>query len=327
MAKRHSFGVKDVVGEVKEGGGGGRVPPPPAGAYRGVLIQMKLEENKNGEPMLNTIVQLKMPPKLKKHDGYWVWTRFNLTDQGAPYLNGFLNALAGDEKKGLLLQKELWEKGTLTTVDEDGGDVTKIGSFIIGSPEGKKPIAVAVIERSYINKNDEEVETVEATRWMPAQASLSEGNDDDADDLSGDGLDDDLADDGLGDEAGDADGDADGLDDDLDGGGDSADSGSAEAGDDDPEADEFNTELDAIADLKEARLKARDEFDIAAADTKGKTLDEVKDMIFDAWDAKRGDAEAEPEADDLDDDLDEKPAAKPATRRGSKAKAGGEPPF
>lgn len=321
MAKRHSFGVKDVVGEVKEGAGGGRVDPPPAGAYRGVLIQCKLEENDKG-PYLNTIVQLKMPPKLKKHDGYWLWTRFNISDQGAPYLNGFLNALAGDEKKGLMLQKELWEKGTLTTVDEDGGDVTKIGSFIIGSPEGKKPIAVAVVDRSYTNKDGIEVDTVDATRWMPATASLS-GGDADADDLGGDGLDDD----DLADASGDSLDEGDGLDDDLDGdsGEDSSDGDGADDGD--PEADEFNTVLDEITDLKEARLKARDEFDIAAADTKGKTLDEVKDMIFDAWDAARAEAgDPEPDADDLDD-LDEKPAAKPATRRGAKSKDKGDPPF
>lgn len=310
---RHSFGVKDVVGEVKEGGGGGNTPPPPAGAYKGTLIQMKLQNNKNNDPMLLCVIQLEIKEKhLKKHDGYWVWHRMNLTDQGAPYVNGFLNALAGGEKEGLALQKELWDKGTLTTKSDTlPSDVTKIGSFTIGSPEGKKKIGLVLVERNY-TKDGVEVESVDATRFMPISGGTA------ADPDAGDGLDDDFADDSLeeGDDLDSSPGEgADDLDDDLE----------ETAPEGDPDADAFSAKLDEVPDLKALRLMARDDYSISGAETKGKTEDEVKDMIFDAWDAARAAAGDPDTSDDLDDDLEEKPKA---TRRGAKSDSSdGEPPF
>lgn len=296
MATTHKFGVKDAVGEVKEGGGGGQTPRPDEGAYKGTLIQLKLTKNGSGDPMLKAIVKLEnLPKKQKASEGYWVWNNLNLTDQGKGYVNAFLNALAGSEKEGLKLQRDLWEKGLLSTKDKDGGDVLAIGKFKIGSPDGKRKMGVEITHRTYTNRDGEEVDTVNVARYLPAAG----GSDDDDDLVDDDDLDDDDVDSDSDDDS----------DDDLD------------------ERDELKEELEELdGDIKALRKKARDEFEIAASETKEKSAEEIIELILEAFDAD-GDDDAEgSDDDDLDDDEDEeeeeeKPKAK-------KKKAGkGKPPF
>jgi hypothetical protein len=320
MATKHNFGIKGVVGEVKEPSkGGGMKVRPPEGTYKGKLTQMKL--NTQGDvPILITVTELIMPKSKKalaKSDGYWVWERFRLTDQAAPYLNGFLNALAGSEKAGLVLQKDVWERGALETKEEDGGDVLRIGKFKVGSPEGTRLISLALTHDEYVKRGteDEMVETVRVTRWMSATGSLEESDDeedvlDDTDDT------DDLEDDDSIDDDDDEDEDDDDLDDDDSD--DDEDEDEDEDGDADDEEAALRSEL-ADLDLKALRLKARDDLDISAADTKGKSEEEVIDMIVEA---ALGD-DADDDDDDDDDDLDDEPAKPAAKRKGKK----GEPPF
>ena len=338
MATTHSFGVKDAVGEVADKvGGGGRKSPPPDGAYKLQLTQLTLGPNRNNDMMLTAILEVRIPEsnkKLAKHDGYWVYHRMNLTDQGKSFVNHFLNALAGDEKKGLKLQKDLWENDKLTTKDEDlPSDVTKIGAFVIGSPDGKKMVAANLVGRTYTrtNKNtdeEEDVDTVDVTSFMPATATLRKGSDDDEEDDGADEGDDDLIEeDDLGEE------DEDDLEEDGE-----------EESEDDEEA-ERREELEEL-DLKSLRKLARDDHDIAASETKGKTEEEVIEMILEAEfgaEEEEEEGEEEEDEDDLDDELEpepepepvkKKPAAKKAAvkkaapvRRGAKAKASDEPPF
>lgn len=304
---KHSFGIKGAGVGAKTEQGRGRVAPPPAGTYAAILLQMKLSENRSGDPMLTCIFQLKITnPKLKKHDGFWVWHRFNITEQSVEYINGFLNCLAGNERKGLALQNQFWGDGGITTLNESAvADVLSIGNFKINSPKGTRPIVVTVMEDVYTDTKGNEVETVVVTKFAPAGAaeeSADEEADDDADVEDTDADFDDEADDEAetDDETGDDEADDDGLGD-----------------TDDDEADELEAELKGL-DLRALRLKARDEYDIAAADTKGKTEEEVIAMILEAA--------AEGDDDGLDDDLDEEPEEKPAPakrRRGTK----GNPPF
>lgn len=310
------FGVKDAVGVVKDGGG--QIERPPAGSYKGVLKRMTLTKNSKGDHMLKIAIQLNIKDKkLSKHDGYWAWSNLNLTDQGKGYVNSFLNALAGGEKAGLKLQKMFWETHGVTTKDKDGGDVTKIGNFNIGSPDGKRPLAVAITHRTYKNSKGEDVDTVNISRYMVASGA-DESAADDVDDVDDDDMDNDFIDDDSDDgEDFDAEDDDDALDAaedddegddgeesedddddpengdleddeiDLDDDGDLDDDADDldDSGDDSDELAELRAELEGISDLKALRLKARDEFGIGAGETKGKSVEEVREMILDKADA------------------------------------------
>jgi len=289
MVKKHSFGVKDAVGTVSEGGSAA----PPPGAYIGTLTNMTLKNNSSGDPMFTLYITFNdFPPKLKGHNGYERRHWLNLTDVGAGYVNAFINALAGGESAGTKVQKALWDNGELATKDDsDESPVVSIGAF---KPIGKK-VGVTLLEDTYIDRNGNERSGVTIGRFMAAGEVSGSIDVDDDDDLVDDGLvdDDDLADDDLADD------------------------------DENNEEAELRADLEAL-ELKPLRLRARDEYDISAADTKGKTEDEIIDLILDAHFSK--------EDDPLDDDLDDEPvkSATPITKARSGAKrrtSGDEPPF
>lgn len=128
----------------KRGGAFYKGPIPPKGSYLGTLKRLELvKENSAGDPMLRGLLEINEPKKSKasKYNGYGVWFNQNLTDVGAEYCNGFLDALAGpNETKQQKLKDAFWGNGMV--VDGKGeGHVLKIGTVRIGSPEGKIVLA------------------------------------------------------------------------------------------------------------------------------------------------------------------------------------------
>jgi hypothetical protein len=86
-------------------------PKPGRGVYRFELKLLRIKTNRNDDPMLNYLLVMADPNKLKKkYRGYPLWGQQNVTDQGAPYVNQFLNAL-GLTKPQI---KSFWADGCVT---------------------------------------------------------------------------------------------------------------------------------------------------------------------------------------------------------------------
>ena len=105
-------------------------PPPKKGIpYRCKLKRMQIKTNKNDEPMLNFVCEIAEPAKKAgkanpnaECNGYGMWANLNVTDQGAPYVNQFLTALAG--AKAAQVIKDFWGPGP--RIDDDKSDTPKV---------------------------------------------------------------------------------------------------------------------------------------------------------------------------------------------------------
>jgi len=103
-------------------------PTPPKGVYRTRLKFLKLKTNKNNDPMLNGIMEIEEPKgsDKAKYNGYGIWFNINVTRQGAPYVNNFLDTLGFNKKA-------FWATGGVTVDEnEDPPTVTKIGAKTVG---------------------------------------------------------------------------------------------------------------------------------------------------------------------------------------------------
>lgn len=154
----------------------GKVP------YMCKLKQFGVRENKNGDDMLNFMCEIAEPktkngepnPKAE-YNGYAMWGNLNITDQGTPYVNAFLHALAGSKAKAVL--KEFWGGGP--RVDDDEKDkpmIVAIGTFKI-NPDGMPIICSGKKEK---DRSDEWV--IRADRFLWAKDGLPAGEADDDED-------------------------------------------------------------------------------------------------------------------------------------------------
>ncbi len=114
-------------------------PVPPAGAYRCVIKRMTIQLNKNNDPMITALFEIAEEGSNKKYNGYGFFENFNITDQGAPFVNQFLLAMVGDNA---FAQKQvidgLWDQGIKAKPDDRNPKVyhiRKIGETFVGSPE------------------------------------------------------------------------------------------------------------------------------------------------------------------------------------------------
>lgn len=139
--------VKDAVGKEATGGTFYDGPPPPYKVpLRGIVKRVTIGAIKSGPnkgaPRINMLVEVKEPKGSKnaKYNEFGVWHGLNITDQGAGYVNQWLNSLAGpSEVAQKKLQKAFWGAGG---VKVDGDDhLIAIGTFKINSPTGTSPVA------------------------------------------------------------------------------------------------------------------------------------------------------------------------------------------
>lgn len=125
--KKLKFNVDGA--EDAEPGGGSFYdgPVPPKGVYRVTLKFMNMKKNKNDDPMLNGVLEITEKGDKAQYNGYGIWFNQNITKQGAPYVNEFLDAFGYS-------RKAFWG-GQVAVDDADAdpdkrllGQVTKIGT-------------------------------------------------------------------------------------------------------------------------------------------------------------------------------------------------------
>ena len=102
-------------------------PTPKKGVYITRMKMFRLKLNKNDDHMLNGLFVVDEPkssPK-SKYNGYPMWWNGNITEQGAGYINAFLDVFGWD-------RKAFWSGKVIHDGDGDGdktlGNVTKIGA-------------------------------------------------------------------------------------------------------------------------------------------------------------------------------------------------------
>lgn len=115
---------------------------PPSGAYRCAVKRMTIKNNSKGDPMITALFEIaETDGPAQKYNGYGFFENFNITDVGAPFINQFLTAMVGDDKKKQkAILDGLWDsdKGIKAVPDERAKEtyqVRKIGSVVIGSPD------------------------------------------------------------------------------------------------------------------------------------------------------------------------------------------------
>lgn len=120
--------------------------PPYKEPLRGIVKRVTIGAIKSGAnkgaPRINMLCEVQEPSKSKnaKYNGYGVWHGLNVTDQGAGYVNQWLNSLAGEsEVAQKKLKRSFWGAGGVK-VDSDDHLIT-IGTFKISSPNGTSPVA------------------------------------------------------------------------------------------------------------------------------------------------------------------------------------------
>lgn len=141
---------------------------PPKGRTRVLIKKVTSKENKNGDQMLTVTCEIaeKGSKADQKFNGYAMWERLNVTEQGAPYLKRFLTAIGAT-----------WNDFISKTVADETEDpmvITKIGSVKID----KQPEAWVSVKHG-TDMNDEEV--AEVGRFLPPQDEDDDISDDDDD--------------------------------------------------------------------------------------------------------------------------------------------------
>lgn len=251
---------------------------PPKGRTRVLVKKVTTKENKNGDQMLTVTCEIaeKGSKKEQAFNGYAMWERLNVTEQGAPFLKRFLTAIG-----------VTWNDFITKTVADETVEPTQITK--IGKVKLDKPVEAWVSVRHGVNQADED--EAEVGRFLPPQDEEEEP--DDAED------DDDADDDDIEVEDDEDDDDDDDSDDEED---DEDDDEEEDEDDDDDSEEELRAEL---ADLKVAALKKRairagvDEDDLESK--KAALIDQIVEAEL------ADDDEEDEEDEDEEDDEDDRP--------------------
>jgi hypothetical protein len=101
------FQTGDKSGAKKEASGIYNGDTPPRGLYKVLARRLGMKINRNGDPMLNCLVEIQEPGSSSKakYNGYGFWWNGNVTDEGAGYINQFLDAISGEDVR---VRKAFW---------------------------------------------------------------------------------------------------------------------------------------------------------------------------------------------------------------------------
>lgn len=207
------FQTGDKSGATKEASGIYNGDTPPRGVYKVLVRRLGMKINRNGDPMLNALVEIKEPgssPKAK-YNGYGFWWNGNVTDDGAGYINQFLDAISGEDAR---VRKAFWNgKCRVNETPKKGKTVTVMA---IGPMKVQQEGMPAVVS-AYKGKPYKGEVHLRVGDWLLPAAASSVSDDDvdspdeeDVDAEYSEDVDADVVDD-------DDDGDSDGDDDDDDG--------------------------------------------------------------------------------------------------------------
>lgn len=193
-------GVNEEAAEGREQWSG---PLPPKGSYPAVLKMVKVKKIKNkNDNRLQIMVLLNTDDE---YNGCPVFGGVNLTDQGIPYVNQFLQALTDGSDAQFTKIKKAFYAGFV--VDEKKENVLKIGTWKINSPEGELPVRISLTHSTWEGKTNPQISSFllpdsgEGGGSAADDEPVAEEDDDDADvDADDDESDDDDDDDGVFDE-------------------------------------------------------------------------------------------------------------------------------
>ena len=127
-------------------------PTPPVDTYQGTcrFLHMTAKPNKNGDPMIRGGVVINEPAgsSKAKYNGYVINFRLNVSGQGLPYVNQFLDAISGGKQQ---VKDRFWGNGGVTTAKADKGKdrpITIIGGLKVPD-KGGFPVVVTTSENNY----------------------------------------------------------------------------------------------------------------------------------------------------------------------------------
>jgi hypothetical protein len=96
-------------------------PPPVPGIYRGIIKRMGLAKIKTGDNAGGDRITLILEVESGEYQGARIAHSLNLTKQGAPYINQFLESLTdGSEQQKTGIRQAFWQTGYEVGPEDDG---------------------------------------------------------------------------------------------------------------------------------------------------------------------------------------------------------------
>lgn len=97
---KFNFGLDSSAAEAELGDGFYSGDCPPKGNYTVLVKQAHVKPNSNGDPRIALLLEITEEEGDKaQYNGYGFFTGLNVTDQGMPWVNNFLDAIGADRKK------------------------------------------------------------------------------------------------------------------------------------------------------------------------------------------------------------------------------------
>lgn len=169
---KFNLNINGVDVEAAEGREGWNGPLPPKGSYPAKLrlVQVKPIKGKTDNRLsIMCVLNTKGDPEREQYDGCPVWGGVNLTEQGVPYINQFLQSISKDEADYEKTKKAFYA-GFIT--DEKKSNVTKIGTKKINSPEGEMDIMISLSHNVWEGKT-----TAKVGSFLPPGSAVSDDSD------------------------------------------------------------------------------------------------------------------------------------------------------
>ena len=157
----------------------------PNGAYRIQLKVVKVTKISSGENKGKSrlqIVGVIDDPNYPEYAGCPAFDGLNITDQGVPYINAFLEALTdGTDAAKAAIKKAFWKTGPIT--DDAKENIKKIGKWNIGSPKGELHVLVGTQQKTYQGNttvNIQQYLLIDGENGSEAEAEIVDDEDEDA---------------------------------------------------------------------------------------------------------------------------------------------------
>ena len=136
---------------------------PPNGAYRAQVKVVKVGKIGSGENKGKSRLQITAiidDPDYEEFKGCPAFGNLNLTDQGVPYVNQFLESLTdGTDKAKAAIKTGFWKTGPI--VDDAKEHIVRIGKTQVNSPKGELFVIVGTKQNTYQGTT-----TVRIQQWM-----------------------------------------------------------------------------------------------------------------------------------------------------------------
>lgn len=143
---------------------------PPNGAYTADLKVLKIGKIGSGDDKGKNRLQITCvinDPEYPEYDGCPAFGNLNLTDQGVPYVNQFLESLTdGSDSAKAAVKKAFWKTGPIA--DDAKEHILRIGKVQVNSPKGTIKVLIGTKLNTYQGNT-----TVHVQQWMVSDADGS----------------------------------------------------------------------------------------------------------------------------------------------------------